>query len=53
MAARVVAIRRDMYLAGSLFEMFRLLRIELNEGKGGGELAVLSENALIVHGIVA
>ena len=38
-AAQVVALRVDMHLAGSLFIMFRLQRIELNEVKGCLELA--------------
>jgi hypothetical protein len=41
-----------MYLAGSLFEMFRLERIWLNDAKGCLELAAFFENALIPQGIV-
>ena len=50
--ARVVAFRVDMNLAGSLFEMFRLLRIELNDVKDCLELNAFLGNALILHGIV-
>jgi hypothetical protein len=51
MAAQVVAFRVDMNLAGSLFEMFRLLRIELNEVKDCLELNAFLGNALILHEI--
>ena len=51
MAAQVVAFRVDMNLAGSLFEMFRLLRIELNEAKDCLELNAFFQNALILHEI--
>jgi len=37
----------------SLFEMFRLQRIELNEAKGCRDLAAFLENALILQGMVA
>jgi hypothetical protein len=53
MAAQVVAFRIDMNLAGSLFEMFRLQRIELNEVKDCLELNAFLGNALILHEIVA
>ena len=49
----MVATRGDLYLAGSLFEMFRLRRVLLNEVEGCGELAVSFENALILHGLSA
>jgi hypothetical protein len=45
----VVALRVDMHLAGSLFIMFRLQRIELNEVKGCLELATYFKNAIILH----
>ena len=38
-----------MNLAGSLFDMFRLQRIELNEVKGCLELNAFLKNALISH----
>jgi len=43
----VVASRGDLYRAGSLFDMFRLRRVSLNEVVGCGELAVFLESALI------
>jgi len=49
----VVASRGDTYLAGSLFEMFRLLRVSLIEQVGCREISILFESALILHGIVA
>jgi hypothetical protein len=52
MAAPVVATRGDMYLAGSLFDVFRLQRIELDEVKGCLELATYFKNALIKHEIL-
>jgi hypothetical protein len=51
MAAQVVAFRVDMNLAGSLFEMFRLQRIELNEVKGCLEFDTFLEIVLILHEI--
>ena len=45
----VVASRGDTYLAGSLFEMFRLPRVLLNEVVGCGDLAVFLRNGLILH----
>ena len=49
--ARAVAIRGDQYRAGSLFEMFRLRRVLLNEVGGCGDLAVFLESALISQGL--
>ena len=49
MAAQVVVFRVDMNLAGSLFDVFRLQRIELNEVKGCLELNAFLENAFILH----
>ena len=49
----MVALRIDMNLAGSLLDVFGLQRIELNEVKGCLELNAFSENALILHGVVA
>jgi len=49
----VVVFRVDMNLAGSLFDVFRLLRIELNETKDCSELNAFLKNALILLGIVA
>jgi len=49
MAASEVASRGDTYLAGSLFEMFRLRRVFLFEAWGCGDLAVFLESALILH----
>jgi hypothetical protein len=49
----VVVFRIDMNLAGSLFDVFRLLRIELNEGKDCSELNAFLKNALKLHGIAA
>jgi hypothetical protein len=49
----MVATRGDTYHAGSLFEMFRLRRVELIEGEGCRELAVFLENALILHEILS
>jgi hypothetical protein len=51
--AQVVVFRVDMNLAGSLFDVFRLLRIELNETKDCSELNAFLKNALILLGIVA
>jgi hypothetical protein len=48
----VVASRGDTYLAGSLFEMFRLLRVSLIEQVGCREISIFFESALILHGIV-
>ena len=47
----MVAFRVDMNLAGSLFEMFRLLRIELNEAKDCLELNAFLQITLILHGL--
>ena len=52
-AAQVVAFRVDMNLAGSLFDVFRLQRIELNEVKDCLELNAFLESALISHEIEA
>jgi hypothetical protein len=49
----VVATRGDTYLAGSLFEMFRLQRVSLIEQVGCRELVVSVENVLILHEIFA
>lgn len=49
----MVASRGDMNHEFSLFEMFRLQRIELNEAKGCRDLAAFLENALILQGMVA
>ena len=49
----MVAFRIDMNLAGSLFDVFRLQRIELNEAKGCSELNAFLKNALILHGLLA
>ena len=49
----MVASRFDTYLAGSLFDVFRLQRVSLNEVKGCGKLAAFLKNVLILHGIVA
>jgi len=49
----VVASRGDLYLAGSLFDMFRLRRVSLNEVGGCGELAVSLESALISQQIAS
>jgi hypothetical protein len=48
----VVVFRVDMHLAGSLFDVFRLQRIELNEGKDCLELNAFFKNALILHEFV-
>jgi hypothetical protein len=53
MVAYKVSFLRDMNLLGSPRMRFRLLRVELIEGLGCGELAAFSEDALIWHGIVA
>jgi hypothetical protein len=42
-----------MHLAGSLFDVFRLPRIELNEVKDCLELNAFFENALISHDLLA
>ena len=49
MVEPVVACRGDTYLAGSLFEMFRLQRVLLNEVRGCGDLAVFLESAVILN----
>ena len=49
----MVVFRIDMNLAGSLFDVFRLLRIELNEVKDCSELNAFLKNALIAHEILA
>jgi len=49
----VVATRGDTYLAGSLFEMFRLLRVSFIEAGGCREIVKLLRNALILREIQA
>ena len=49
----MVAFRVDMNLAGSLFDVFRLQRIELNERKGCLELTAFLQFALILCEILA
>jgi len=49
----VVATRGDRDHEMSLFFAFRLLRIDLNEVKGCGELAAILEIALILHEMCA
>ena len=49
----MVATRGDTYLAGSLFEMFRLQRVLVNEVEGCGEIVIFFGNALILHGSMA
>ena len=49
----MVAFRVDMNLAGSLFDMFRLQRIELNEVKDCLELNACLKSALILHDVFA
>ena len=49
----MVATRGDTYLAGSLFEMFRLQSVSLIEHAGCGDFVVFSGNALIPHKIDA
>ena len=41
----------DMHLVGSLFDVFRLQRIELNERKDCSELTAFLKNALILNGL--
>ena len=45
----MVVFRVDMHLAGSLFDVFRLQRIELNDVKDCLELNTFFKNALILH----
>jgi hypothetical protein len=42
-----------MHLVGSLFDVFRLPRIELNEVKDCLELNMFCRNALILHDLLA
>jgi hypothetical protein len=53
MAASEVASRGDTYLAGSLFEMFRLRRVFLFEAMGCGEIVIFLEDALKLQGVLA
>jgi hypothetical protein len=53
MAAYRVSFLGDMNLRGSPRRCFGLLRMELIEGLGCGELAVFLEDALILQGILA
>ena len=45
----MVAFRVDMNLAGSLFDVFRLQRIELNEAKDCLELNAFLKSAVKLH----
>ena len=49
----MVASRGDTYLAGSLFQMFRLRRVSVIEHVGCREIVKYFRNALILHGIDA
>ena len=48
----MVANRRDLYLAGSLFDMFRLPRVLLFEAMGCGEIVIFLVSALISRGLL-